>query len=495
MDVVGALIVLISVSALFYLVNHIIVLLHNQREEVQRLRRERDEELTFLNSFSKKLGAVEEIDDAMELVARHICEIMDLESCGIYVPVEKKDKNEARHRLRGAACTGYFPVFGEDTPMRRKLLENFRHRVAHFRRETIDPDEGVIGRVAVTGTALLIPDAAAAAEFKFPPGIRTLIAVPMFVEERFVGVICAINGRAEERRFNEDDLATLKGLSVQAALASNLVLVYSERSRQERMVRELEFGRELQQSLLPNQVPYWGSYRFATYGSPALEVAGDYYDYIEMDENRIMVLVADATGKGVPACMLMAMCSSFVRCLVENYRNMEDFLYEINRKVYTDTDEAHFVTMGVLVINRITHVCEYGCAGHTPLLMRSADGKTMSIKPKGFALGLFPSDFGIAFETLSFCFEPGMQLLLFSDGITEALNNNDEEFGEDRLAALWREHSLPPEQIGELITQQVHDFAGSRPQADDQTLMVVERAPAENDRMKKTEPAPSAGGL
>jgi sigma-B regulation protein RsbU (phosphoserine phosphatase) len=190
----------------------------------------------------------------------------------------------------------------------------------------------------------------------------------------------------------------------------------------------------------------------------------------------------------------MAMCSSFVRCLVEQYRSMEEFLYQINRKMFADTDEAHFVTMGALVINRATNVCEYGCAGHTPLFLRQADGRTVVIKPRGSALGMYPNDLGFPFETLSFCFEPGMQLLLFSDGITEALNTNDEQFGEPRLEAIWRDQLLPPSELGELITQKVRDFAGSRPQADDQTLMIVERDRSDGLTHRSTEPNTPGNG-
>jgi len=144
----------------------------------------------------------------------------------------------------------------------------------------------------------------------------------------------------------------LETLSYQAALASNLVTVYSERSKQERILQEMQFGREIQQSLLPAQVPEWGEYAFNAFGRPALEVAGDYYDFVEVDENRLMIVVADATGKGVPACMLMAMCRSFVRSLVERYAGLEQFLKELNLRLFRGTDAANFLTMGLVVIDK-----------------------------------------------------------------------------------------------------------------------------------------------
>ena len=208
-------------------------------------------------------------------------------------------------------------------------------------------------------------------------------------------------------------------------------------------------------------------------------MGGDYYDFVEIDEDRLMIVVADAAGKGVPACMLMAMCRSFVRSLVEHYHGIERFLMDLNPRLFRGTDAAHFLTMAALVIDRKTHVCEYGCAGHTPLLMRRPDGKALQVRPRGPALGLLPNELGITFDTFSFCFDPGTRLFMFTDGITEALNRQDEEFGIDRLQSLWGGSMLSPDKTAELIVEKVQTFAARVPQSDDQTMLIVGRGTGE----------------
>ncbi len=433
-------------------------------------RKQRREVIDFLNHFSRSVATVADLEHTMQLVAHYLNDVLRAESLGIFTV--DVDKNSGRKQLRGAAVAGMFPVFhGRASSI---VLSKERYRLEHLRHEYIQFGEGILGTVARDERGVLISDTL---EYEgredLPRGIDTLVAVPMYVEGSLVGVICGVNCKDEGRCYREEDLRMLETLSYQAALASNLVRIYSERSRQERISQELELGREIQQSLLPAALPEWGDYRFAAFTRPALEVGGDYYDFVEIDKDRLMVVVADAAGKGVPACMLMAMCRSFVRSLVEDYAGLERFLEELSPRLFRDTDAAHFLTMAVVVIDKKTHVCEYGSAGHTSLLFRTAAGKILRITPSGAALGLLPADIGVDFETLSFCFLPGTSLMLFTDGITEALNNNEEEFGIERLQRIWDGNDLPPQALADHIVAAVSSFAGDAPQFDDQTMMVI----------------------
>jgi len=308
----------------------------------------------------------------------------------------------------------------------------------------------------------------------------------MYFETRLAGVIAAVNTKDQNRLFGSYDLKTMENISLQAALAINLSSIYSERTRQERILQELEFARQIQGSLLPETVPQFGEYHVHAFSRSALEVGGDFYDFIEMDENRLMVLIADASGKGVPACMLMAMCQSFARAEAERYTMMEDFLRHLNRHLYRDSDRSHFVTLAVLIIDKENHVCEFARAGHTELLVRMDSGVTRIIKPKGAALGLLPEEFSGGFDTLAFSFPPGSSMMVFTDGITEALNSRQEEFGLDRLFQIWSAQDLPPEEMGNTILQEVKAFTGDEPQADDQTIILLARP-----RDAEPEPVPT----
>ena len=439
--------------------------------QLRQSRRQRQDVIDFLNHFSRSLATVADIDHGMQLVAHYLADVLRAESLAIF----KLDTDPAdnRRKLRGVAVSGLFPPLHRASDI---VLAKPKYRLEHLRHEFIDFGEGVLGEAAETEQSILIQRAADYPEpDRLPPRVDTLIAVPMSIENQFVGLICAVNTREEQRVFTNDDLHMLEDLSYQAALAINLVTIYSERSKQARILQELQLGREIQQSLIPATVPEWGVYEFSAFNQPALEVGGDYYDFVPIDENRLMIIIADAAGKGVPACMLMAMCRSFVRSLIEQYAGLETFLEHLNRRLFRDTDHAHFVTMAAVVMDKENHVCEYGSAGHTGLLMNMPDGITRVINPEGPALGLLPPELGVTFDTLSFCFHEGTSLLLVTDGITESLNAEEEEFGIERLRSVWGEKGGSLKELEQGILTSVHAFAGKTPQADDQTLMIIRR--------------------
>lgn len=459
-----------GVLGLFFLANHVLGKFRDLQAQLRRARKQRQDVIDFLNHFSRSLATVAEIDHAMQLVAHYLNDVLRTESLGIYTVAETEDASP--RQLRGAGVAGMFPVF--QGPASAIVLTREKYRLEHLRHEFVGFGRGILGRVAESQRSCLIEDVSQSPDAgDIPHGVATLMAVPMQVEGQLVGVICAVNSKDEGHFFDEDDLHLLETLSYQAALASNLVRVYSQRSRQERISQELQLGREIQQSLLPPRVPEWGDYRFAAYTRPALEVGGDFYDFVEIDEDRLMTVVADAAGKGVPACMLMAMCQSFVRSLVEQYAGLEQFLEKLNTRLFRGTDPAHFLTMAVTVLDRRTHVCEYGNAGHTALLLKQPDGTTLRINPEGPALGLLPAEFGVGFETLSFCFHPGTSLVLFTDGITEALSDDGEEFGLERLHQLVAETDQHPGQVADVVVDSVREFVGDTAQFDDQTMLII----------------------
>jgi len=447
------------------------MLMHHREVEAERddARRRNDENMAFLTEFTSKLGTVEEIPEALQLVAHHLANQCDAESLAIFV---ERDSEREPGVVRGAAVTGPFPTF-RPTPL--VVQRRPQYRLQHLRHEFFRPGETAIGIVVQERRSVLVESSAEApARYALPTDVHTFMAVPMIVEDKLLGVVCAANRRTIGKGFNLDHLERLERLSCQAALASNLVRIYAERSNQERLHQEMAFGRDLQQRLLPAAVPALRGCRFAALTAPAREVGGDYYDFIQIDEDRMMVVVADASGKGVSACMLMAMCRAFVRCLVDTYSGLENFLTELNQRLYTDTANHLFVTVAIVVIDTRESIWECGCAGHTPFVLRFADGRCVQVRPEGAALGMYPNDFGFTFETLALRIHPGTQMLIHTDGITEACNEAGDEFGFERLFHTWEEDPQPAEGFVDTLREQVRRFAGQAEQYDDQTVVVID---------------------
>jgi len=430
-------------------------------------RRQYKEVTDFLGLFTASLSTVADFDRAMEMVAHYLCELLETESLCIFRVGEDRS-------LQAAGVAGMFPPLQRSTNM---VMAKGSYLREHLRREKIAFGEGIIGQVAELQQSLLIEDALLLPESeRLPRDTRTLMAVPMLLENRLLGVVCAVNGKQQDRLFTTADLIKLENLTYQAAVASNLIGIYAERSRQERLSQELDLARQIHQSLLPVSIPVVGDYQIEAFSHSALEVGGDYYDFIPMGHNRLMLVIADASGKGMPACMLMAMCQSFCRSAAERFTMLEVFLKDLNRHLFRDSDRGHFVTMAILVLDYANHVCEYARAGHTELLLRYEDGKTRTIKPRGPALGLLPEEAGpIRFDTLSFAFPPGSAVMLFTDGITEALDEDGQEFGLERLEQIWRNNLLPPEQLKTIVLADMKQFIRDEPQSDDQTILIVAR--------------------
>ncbi|NOY79498.1 MAG: SpoIIE family protein phosphatase [Kiritimatiellaeota bacterium] len=441
------------------------------REELREARSQHRDVIDFLNLFARSLATVSDIQHTMELVAHYVRDVTKAESVGIFLLQDGHEAGE--RRLRGAACAGMFPPLHTTSSV---VLAKAAFLKEHFRQECVRLGEGILGRVAASRRSILVEDVSALPEEdKLPREVRSLMAVPMLVENRLNGVMCVINPREADQPFSEEDLRLLENLSYQAALASNLIAIYEERGERQRLVQELEFARDIQRSLLPEKPPEWGDYDIQAFTRSAREVGGDFYDFIQIDPDRLMVVVADASGKGIPACMLMAMCQSFARSCAQRYCGLEPFLRDMNHFLFQDTDRAHFVTVGICVIDRQNHICDYARAGHTELLLRLPEGISRTINPEGPALGLLPDDLAPRFDTLSFTFRPGMSLLLFTDGITEALDEDSAEFGLERLENIWSARADTPAGAVDALLRAVDEFKGDAPQADDQTLVLISR--------------------
>jgi len=210
----------------------------------------------------------------------------------------------------------------------------------------------------------------------------------------------------------------------------------------------------------------------------AKEVSGDFYDYVPIDEDRTLVIIADASGKGVPACMIITMTRSILRSIASRFTSFEELLPELNRNVFADTEASRFVTMALVLIDKKNNVVECARAGHTEILLKNSLNQVTTIEPEGPAIGLLPPELEIPFETFSFIFNKGNSMCLYSDGITEQMNDQDEEFGIDRLLGLWDKidvNAVGPEEASRIIFEEVSDFKGDVSQADDQTLVIISR--------------------
>ena len=254
-----------------------------------------------------------------------------------------------------------------------------------------------------------------------------------------------------------------------------------EADEKKRLEEELRIARVIQMSLLPRGQFSVPGLSMTALCVPAREVGGDYYDFMPLDGDRLAFLIADVSGKGTSAAFYMAELKGIVLSLSKTCRSPRQLLITANRIIAENLDSRSFITMTFGVIDLAARSLTYARAGHTPLIYRpetpSDDGDVRILTPDGLVLGLRLDD-GSLFERLlvedTLPLHRGDVLLLFTDGISEAMNPASDLFGEARLAQLVREHGhLPPEELRERILREIESFVAGAPQHDDMTMILL----------------------
>ncbi|HEX7137866.1 MAG TPA: PP2C family protein-serine/threonine phosphatase, partial [Vicinamibacterales bacterium] len=253
-------------------------------------------------------------------------------------------------------------------------------------------------------------------------------------------------------------------------------------AEKKRLEEELRIAHEIQMSLLPQGPLHMPGLSVTALCVPAREVGGDYYDFLPLDDHRLGVLIADVSGKGTSAALYMAELKGLVLSLSEIHSSPRDLLVAANRIIAKHLDARSFITMTYAVIDLHARTMTYARAGHTPLIyVPGAAGSIRShvqiLAPDGLVLGLKIDD-GEMFDRLlqeeTIPLRSGDLYLFFTDGISEAMNDQDDCFGESRLGQLVETHShLPSDELRERVLREINAFVGDAPQHDDMTMILL----------------------
>src|SRR4029077_19337480 len=288
---------------------------------------------------------------------------------------------------------------------------------------------------------------------------------------------------------SEDQLGELAGsFNSMTASIEDLLRQAAEKKRLE---EELRIAREIQMSLLPQGPLVMPGLSVTALCVPAREVGGDYYDFLPLGERRLGLLIADVSGKGTSAALYMAELKGLVLSLSQIHTSPRELMITANRIITDNLDARSFITMTYAIVDLRARTLTYARAGHTPLMFLPGPGcegshRVQVLAPDGLVLGL-KIDKGEMFERLlveeTMALHPGDLYLLFTDGVTEAMNAAGDCFGEGRLGHLIEEHGhLPSDELRERVLREVQAFVGDAPQHDDITLVLLkidERAAGE----------------
>ncbi|HLX12424.1 MAG TPA: SpoIIE family protein phosphatase [Bacteroidota bacterium] len=338
--------------------------------------------------------------------------------------------------------------------------------------------KGIAGYVAGTGDTLNIPDAYLDSRFnpefdeKTGYHTHTILCMPMRNNtNKIIGVIQLLN--KADGLFTADDEDFINALSIHSSIAIENARLYEQERQKIALEKDILAAKEVQLSLLPKSAPKIPGYDIAGKSISALHVGGDYFDFIPMDETRTALCLGDISGKGLPAALLMANLQATLRGQAMPELTPKTLIRRANRLLYQNTTSDKFMTLFFSILDTRDNTLSYTNAGHDHPFLISPDGKIERLKTGGLVVSIvedFPYDEDVRTMTI------GSTLIVNSDGITEALNSQREQFGEKRLADVFNKHlhrsSL---EILDEILVAVKEFTGTYPQFDDETLLVVKR--------------------
>ncbi|HXG83689.1 MAG TPA: SpoIIE family protein phosphatase [Pyrinomonadaceae bacterium] len=304
-------------------------------------------------------------------------------------------------------------------------------------------------------------------------GIRSVLAVPLSVDERNVFGIIYADSPTSNTTFTEEHLNILTTLASVASIRVENAALLESRIERERMEHELELAIEIQQQFQPSAPPVTDDYEFQGISFSCYEIGGDYYDFIEQADGKMLIALGDVSGKGTAAALLMSSVHASIHAQVSAKTPLNETITAVNQYLAENTPANRFVTMFIAELDRQTGTIKYINAGHNPPLIGRADGTVEQLESGGFPLGILPM---AQYDVGETHLQPGEALVIYSDGVSEANNAAGDEFGMERLTEVVRKNvAASAAGMRDKVESALSAFTKTAPANDDITLVIVKR--------------------
>jgi serine phosphatase RsbU (regulator of sigma subunit) len=418
------------------------------QNENQRLRRA-VEELSILNELSRTIGASLNPEEIMNAIVRRSLKAVHAEQ-GVITLVDEAQADSAQRTLV------------------RAVVSTSKHEHFHA-------NQALLGWMYLNKKPIIVNNPRTDERFQgvsWDASISNFVCVPLMVKAALRGVLTMYN-KKETGGFVDDDQRLLAIIAAQSAQVIENARLYEQEKAFMRMQEEVRLAARIQSDLLPKANPAIPGYDIAGKSLPAQEIGGDYFDFIRIDEQRMAICVGDVSGKGLPASLLMANTQATLHTLVLEALGPKEYIRRANQILHQNTSPEKFVTLFFGILNTQNNIFQYCCAGHDNPFYFSDTSGTRRHDTGGIVLGML-DDFAYEQETVEL--KPGDRIVIYSDGITEAFNSNEEEFSEQRLVALLEQHrhTAAAPLLDELF-RSVQDHTKGTPQTDDMTVVVLTR--------------------
>ena len=411
----------------------------------------RNELLGLIGKVGVALLSSSGLNDTLNQVASLVFEAVPAERCAILL----KDENEADGM---------------------KILVA-RVRGKEERVEEVRISRTVMDEVMNNGKSVLTADAQHdpryASQTMALQGIRSVLAVPLSINENEVFGIIYADSPTDKSTFSEDHLKILTTLASVASIRVENAQLLEERIERERMERELELATEIQQRFQPSAPPVMNDYEFQGISFSCYEIGGDYYDFLTQHDGKMLIALGDVSGKGTAAALLMSSLHASVHAQVAAKTSLYQMVKSINVYLAENTPANRFITLFIAELDPQTGIINYINAGHNPPLVGRADGKVEQLESGGFPLGIMPmAEYDVGQIQLA----ASEALVIYSDGVSEAVNLKDEEFGMERLTEVVSKNlQKSASGLRDKVEFALSSFTQTAPANDDITLVIVKR--------------------
>ena len=320
-------------------------------------------------------------------------------------------------------------------------------------------------------------------EAVFPPGLESSLVTDSknnisasfsYQNNDFTFTLANKESRAGTASFTVLDQILLDAIARQVNAAIVNDFLHQESLIKERIEQELDVAASIQQRVIPQELPVIPGYDVAGINIPSREVGGDYYDCLDLGEDRFALVIADVAGKGIAASLLVNTLNASLLAYLDNKTPLPEMADKLNKIIYNASPSDKFITYFIAVLDTTTGELDIVNAGHNPILLMREDGAMQKIEAGGVGLGMF--DFGIPYEGEKLTLKTDERLFLFTDGIPEAMNESEEEYSDGRMEKFFLENkTITAQEYVNKIVKDVKSFAGNAEQSDDITALYLIR--------------------
>lgn len=423
------------------LANQIAVALDNsilyQKAKKESLRKE------VLLEVGKSLSSTLELEEVLKRIIQSVKQVVTCDAVGIFL-VHKKTQEVEQFEIEG-----YDPTLEADLNLKI--------------------GQGLIGWVAKTGEPVIVPDVSQDERYiNARLASRSEMVVPIVSDGTILGVFNLESNQLNA--YHQEDLELLTAFASQAAVSIERARLHKETLEKRKLEEDLKIAREIQKTFLPKEDPSIAGFDISGINISSERVGGDYYDFIPIVENQLGVAIADSSGKGIPASLIMAAFRASLKAEIRNNYTIRTIFNKVNYLLFESLERENYVTAVYGVLDTKSKIFTFSNGGHNPPILYRPNGTIEYLTEGGIALGMFPNS---TYEERSIPLHKGEVIVFYTDGTTEAMNDKRDEFGIKRLEEIIRgNHSLPARDLQTKIIEKINEFSGGK-RSDDLTMMVV----------------------